>query len=104
VRTTMWKRVVGLVVCGWWLVVAAGQPPREQEEVRLPSGKLQKEEILKAEHEKSVKDAGEIVKLAEALKAELEKHDYHVLSLSSIKKTEEIERLARRIKSRLRRF
>ncbi len=86
------------------LMALAGQPPREHEEVRLPSGKLQKEEILKAEHEKSVKDAGEIVRLAEALKAELEKNDYHVLSLASIKKTEEIERLARRIKSRLRRF
>ena len=49
-------------------------------------------------------DAGEIVRLAEALKAELEKNDYHLLSLASIKKTEEIERLARRIKSRLRRF
>ena len=86
------------------LLAVAGQPPREQEEVRLPSGKLQKEEILKAEHEKSVKDAAEIVKLAEALKAELEKNDYHVLSLASVKKTEDIERLARRIKSRLRRF
>lgn len=77
---------------------------QEQEEVRLPSGKLQKEEILKAEHEKSVKDAGEMVKLAEALKAELEKNEYHVVSLGSIKKVEEIERLARRIKSRLRRY
>jgi len=100
----MWKRAAGLVVCGGWLVVAAAQPPREQEEVRLPSGKLQKEEILKAEHEKSVKEVAEIVKLAEALKAELEKNDYHVLSLGSLKKAEEIERLAKRIKSRLRRF
>lgn len=92
-----------LAVC-LGLGMLAGQPPREQEEVRLPSGKLQREEILKAEHEKSVKDAAEIVKLAEALKAELEKYDYHVLSLTSIKKTEEIERLARRIRGRLRRF
>jgi hypothetical protein len=86
------------------LVALAAQPPTQQEEIRLPSGKLQREEILKAEHEKSLKDAAEIVRLAEALKAELEKNDYHVLSLASIKKTEEIERLARRIKSRLRRF
>jgi hypothetical protein len=72
--------------------------------VRLPSGKLQREEILKAEHEKSLKDAAEMVKLSEALRAELERNDYHVVSLASIKKAEEIERLARRIRSRLRRF
>ena len=86
------------------LAVGLGAQRRQEEEVRLPSGKLQREEILKAEHEKSVKDAAEIIKLAEALKAELEKNDYHVLSLGSVKKTEEIERLAKRIRSRLRRF
>ena len=101
----MWKRVAGGVVCGLWLVgmaVVTGQQP--QEEVRLPSGKLQREEILKAEHQKSLKDAAEMVKLAEALRAELEKSDYHVLPLASLKRAEEIERLAKRIRSRLRRF
>ncbi len=81
-----------------------GPAQQPQEEVRLPSGKLQKEEILKVEHQNSLKDAAEILKLAEALKAELEKNDYHVLPLASVKKTEEIERLAKRIRSRLRRF
>jgi len=98
----MWKRIALVVVCSWWLAAAGAQ--REREEVRLPSGKLQREEILKAEHEKSLKDAAEMVKLSEALRTELEKNDYHVVSLASIKKTEEIERLARRIRSRLRRF
>jgi hypothetical protein len=37
------------------------------------------------------------------LKEELEKNDRHVLSLTSLKKTEEIEKLAKRIRSRLRR-
>ncbi|MBM3747306.1 MAG: hypothetical protein FJW34_16075 [Acidobacteria bacterium] len=97
----MWKRIALVAVCGWWLAAGA---QRQREEVRLPSGKLQREEILKAEHEKSLKDAAEMVKLAEALRAELEKNDYHVVSLASIKKAEEIERLARRIRSRLRRF
>ncbi len=83
-------------------LLAAQQQP--EPEVRLPSGKLQKEEILKAEHQKSLQDAAEIIKLGEALKAELEKNDYQVVSLASIKKTEEIERIARRIRSRLRRY
>ena|SRR5437588_8846298 len=68
---------------------------------RLPNGKLQQDEILKADHEKTVKDAAQLIDLAESLKQELEKDDAHVLSLSSLKKTEEIEKLARRIRSRL---
>jgi hypothetical protein len=75
-----------------------------QNDQRLPSGKSQKEEILKADHQKSLRDAAELVRLAEELKADFEKSDYHILSLGAVKKTEEIEKLARRIKSRLRRF
>ncbi|HBY58320.1 MAG TPA: hypothetical protein DEH78_00755 [Solibacterales bacterium] len=90
-------------------VLATAQIPRqrnpnEPEDVRLPSGKRQTEEILKVEHEKNLEDAAELVKLAEDLKAELEKNDRYVLSLGAIKKTDEIEKIAKRIRSRLRRF
>jgi hypothetical protein len=71
---------------------------------RLPSGKLQQDEILKADHEKSIKDAAQLIDLAESLKEELEKDTSQVLSISSLKKTEEIEKIARRIRSRLKRF
>lgn len=80
------------------------QQEQKPEEVRLPNGKLQREEILKADHEKSVKEAAQLIELAESLKQELEKDDTHVLSISSLKKTEEIEKLARRIRARLKRF
>ncbi|MDX2151785.1 MAG: hypothetical protein SFV54_13685 [Bryobacteraceae bacterium] len=91
------------------LVVATAQAPRsrnpaEPEDVRLPSGKLQSDEILKVEHEKNLEDAAQLLRLAEELKAELEKNDRHVLSLGAIKKTEELEKLAKRVRSRLRRF
>jgi hypothetical protein len=79
-------------------------PGPSEPEVRLPNGKIQREEILKADHEKSVKDAAQLIDLAESLKAELEKDDTHVLSISSLKKTEEIEKLAKRIRTRLKRF
>ena len=78
--------------------------PQKSSDVRLPSGKLQQDEILKADHEKSIKDAAQLIELAESLKQDLEKDDAHVLSISSLKKTEEIEKLARRIRSRLKRF
>ncbi|HWB96697.1 MAG TPA: hypothetical protein VG672_08350 [Bryobacteraceae bacterium] len=73
-------------------------------DVKLPSGKSQQEEILKADHARDLKDAAQLVELAEQLKQELEKNDRHVLSVSSLKKTEEIEKIAKRIRSRLRRF
>jgi hypothetical protein len=80
-----------------------GPPQTERDTPRLPNGKIQQEEILKADHERDLKDAAQLIELAEGLKEELEKNDQHVLSLSSLKKTEEIEKLAKRIRSRLRR-
>lgn len=77
------------------------EPQKPPGDVRLPNGKLQQEEILKADHEKSLKDAAQLIDLAESLKAELEKNDTQVLSISSLKKTEEIEKIAKRIRSRL---
>jgi hypothetical protein len=83
--------------------VALPQPiPRgESGDTRLPNGKSQKNAIAKANYEKSLADAGELLKLAEDLKAELEKNAEYVVSVGSIKKTEEIEKLAKRIRSRL---
>ena len=78
-----------------------GQPPSGEEEVPLPNGKSQRDEILKADHERDLKDAAQLIELAQQLKLELEKNDRHVLSISSLKKTEEIETLAKRIHARL---
>ena len=62
------------------------------------------EEILKSDREKSIEDAAQMMKLSEELKAELEKNDKSVLSVSALRKAEEIEKLAKRIRGRLRRF
>lgn len=79
------------------------RPADSNQDARLPSGKSQKEAILKMEYEKSLEDAGRLLELAEELKIELEKSDRHILSLNALKKTEEIEKLAKRIRKRLRR-
>jgi hypothetical protein len=96
----------------FWLgaaLASAGPPqnasqPEAAPEMRLPNGKSQIDAILKADHQKDLKDAAHLVELAEQLKQELEKNDQYVLSLSSLKKTEEIEKLAKRIRTRLRHF
>ena len=74
----------------------------EEEDVMLPNGKSQKEEILKAEHRQNLKDAAELADLAEQLKIELEKNDRYILSMATLKKTDDIEKLAKRISARLR--
>ena len=73
----------------------------EEEDVILPSGKSQKEEILKAEHQQNLKDAAELADLAEQLKIELEKNDRYILSMATLKRTDDIEKLAKRIRARL---
>jgi len=79
-------------------------PPDTPEDVRLPNGKLQREEILKADFQKNLEDARELSKLADELKANLEKSDYNVLAIGTLKKTEDIDRIARRIRDRLKHF
>jgi hypothetical protein len=74
-----------------------------ERDIKLPNGKSQQEEILKADHEKTLKDAQDLVKLAEELQDDLIKSDRHVLSLANLKRVDEIEKLAKRIRSRLRR-
>ena len=74
----------------------------EEEDVILPNGKSQKDEILKAEFQQNLKDAAELAELAEQLKIDLEKNDRYILSMATLKKTDDIEKLARRIRARLR--
>ena len=95
----------GLALSLTQLVAPQVRPPRQapatEGDVQFPNGKSQQDAILKADHEKDLKDAAQLIELAEQLKQELEKNDRHVLSISSLKKTEEIEKLAKRIRSRL---
>jgi hypothetical protein len=74
------------------------------EDSKLPNGKSQRDEMLKSEHQANIKDATDLVELAQQLQQEIEKNDRFVLSLSTLKKTDEIEKLAKKIRTRMRRF
>ncbi len=78
--------------------------PGDPEDVRLPNGKKQQDEILKAEYEQNVKDAQELVTTARSFEEDLEKDDRYVLSVSSLKKLDEMEKLTRRIRGRMKRY
>ena len=76
-------------------------PPNPDEDQKLPNGKSQKDAIAKQEHEQALKDTNDLIAVAQQLKAELQKAGDYVVPLSSVKKTEDIERLARKIRGRL---
>ncbi len=76
-------------------------PPNPNDDLRLPNGKSQKDAIAKQEHEQALKDANDLMEVAHELRDELQKSGDYVVSMSSVKKTEEIERLARKIRGRL---
>jgi hypothetical protein len=77
-------------------------PPPMSGEAKLPNGKSQRDAILKAEHEQNLKDAAQLVDLAQQLQQDLEKNDTFVFSISTLKKTDDIEKLVKKIRGRLR--
>lgn len=77
---------------------------QQEDEKRLPNGKLQSEEILKANYEENLKDLEKLRTTAETIEQELRKNKGHVLSLKSMRDLDEIDRLTRRIRGRMKRF
>jgi hypothetical protein len=105
-KLTVWLQITALAaavsVCASRTVMRA-QLLEEEEDVRLPGGKKQKDEILKEDHRQNIADARRLVELSQALKDDLEKHDQRVFSLTALKNAEEIEKIAKRVRNRIRR-
>src|SRR6266852_3041480 len=93
-----------------WLALGQtrpGLPPLHRTrdgDVRLPNGKSQREEMLKEDYKKNLEDAAELVKMAEDLRADLERDDRYVLSVKTLKRTDDIEKLVKNIRGRLKRY
>lgn len=78
--------------------------PGEEEPRKMPDGRLQSEAILKEDHRKNLEDLGRIRTLVGSIEEDLKKNDRHVLSLKALKDLEEIEKLSRRIRQRMKRY
>lgn len=89
---------------------ATAQPPNHQtdplheKDLKLPNGKSQKDEILKADRERNIEDARALALLAGTLRDEIEKNDRFVLSIPTLKKLDEAEKLVKRIRGRMKRY
>jgi hypothetical protein len=79
-------------------------PPGAPPDVQLPNGKSQHEEIMKMEHKKNLEDAAAMAKLAEEVSEDLEKNDRYVVSIKTLKQLDEIEKLAKAVRGRLKKY
>lgn len=68
----------------------------------MPNGKLQRDEILKADYQQNLKDARELIDLSTSFELDLEKSDRFVLSLGLLKKLDDMEKITKRIRGRMR--
>jgi len=89
-----------LAVC---ILPGQRSPTKDEPDVKLPNGKSQRAEIVRVDYERNLRDAGEMVRLAEEIKDDLEKGDRYLVSLKTLKKLEDAEKLAKDIRQRLRR-
>jgi hypothetical protein len=77
-------------------------PGAPDDDMHLPNGKLQRDEILKADYEQNLKDARDLIDAAKAFELELEKSDRFVLSLGLLKRLDDMDKLTKRIRNRMR--
>jgi hypothetical protein len=75
--------------------------PNEEEPKRLPDGRLQSEAIIKDELKRNLADIEKMNQLLAEVKTDMEKNEGHVLSLGSVKKLEELEKLSKKIRGRM---
>ncbi len=68
---------------------------------RLPSGKLQTDVILKSDYDQNVKDARELTALSKSIELDFDKNDQNVLSLGLLKKLDDVEKITKRIRARM---
>jgi hypothetical protein len=75
------------------------QPPTDADD--SPSSPMTPAKMLKYQHDDAMKDIDKLVKLVGEVQDEIEKAGENVLPLSSLKKLEEVERLSRRIRNKI---
>ena len=59
---------------------------------------------MKQDHKKNLEDSATMARLSEEVNEDLEKDDRFVMSLKTLKKLDEIEKLAKGIRGRLKKY
>lgn len=93
-----------LLLGAFGFLLAQNRPVPDPADVKLPNGKSQRDEIIRVDYERNLKDAGDLARLAEEIKDDLEKGDRYLVSLKTLKKLDDVEKLTKDIRQRLRRY
>ena len=96
-------RYFGLFLLTVCVLLGQSSPTKDEPDVKLPNGKSQKDEIVRVDYERNLRDAGELARLAEEIKRDLEKGDRNLVSLRTLRQLDEVEKLTKDIRQRLRR-
>ena len=96
-------RPSGLLLGTVCILLAQGPLPEDKVDIKLPNGKSQRDEMIRMDYERNLKSAGELARLAEEIKDDLEKGDRYLVSLKTLKQLDEVEKLTKDIRQRLRR-
>jgi mitochondrial fission protein ELM1 len=75
---------------------------RHESDDRLPNGKSRSNAIAQSEHKKALEEADQLIEMAQDLKKQIDKAGMYVVPMTAVRTTEEIEKLARKIRGRLR--
>lgn len=78
-------------------------PDRPDKERRLPNGRSLNEAIIKEDLKRNQEDLRKIRDLAAEVEKDIEKTGGQVVSMDNLKKLEEVEKLSKRIRDRMRR-
>jgi hypothetical protein len=78
-------------------------PPGQPRDLKLPNGKSQSDAIVKADYKKNLQDAAMLVDLSQEIRDELQQSDAYIVPLKTVKKLEDLEKLSRNIRGRLKR-
>lgn len=92
--------------------VAAAQsiPPElirggdEKRDRRLPNGRSLNEALIKEDHKRNLADLKKIKDLADEVEKDIEKSGGQVVSMTNLRKLEEVEKTSKRIRDRMRRY
>ena len=76
--------------------------PTPEADAPETDGKLQRDERLQADYDQNLKDARELMDAARSFELELEKSDRFVLSLGLLKKLDDMDKITKRIRNRMR--
>ena len=81
-----------------------GLPDPFDNDAKLPNGKSRKDAIVKQDHKRNQEDSVALATLSAEVREELAAQESNIVSAKMIKKLEEIERLSRGIRGRLKRL